>query len=126
MVLTINSPLFFSYTGIKKEVIHNMVLILGKLPQRWWTTWSDRAEYFNEDGTFLGDKNKPPPSLGMILSLCGMSEAELEALVNLLKKMVCYKTRDRISADQVVQLITEWEKLGQFSDEKPSCVLLES
>ncbi|KAF9003351.1 kinase-like domain-containing protein [Cyathus striatus] len=34
----------------KDEVIQWMVMILGKLPDKWWVRWAARAKYFNKNG----------------------------------------------------------------------------
>ena len=63
------SLLFTSYNGIKKEVLREMVLTLGELPDRWWTKWEDKSEYFDENGTFIGDMTKLPPVSGKFLKI---------------------------------------------------------
>lgn len=44
--------LFPSYLGVRKEVLREMVLTIGKLPDRYWSMWdkSEREKYFDEDG----------------------------------------------------------------------------
>jgi serine/threonine protein kinase len=69
MVLSGGSFLFYSYYGIKQEVLREMVLTLGKLPDRWWTKWEDRSQYFDENGTFIGDRTKLPPVSGKFLKI---------------------------------------------------------
>ncbi|KAF8902262.1 kinase-like domain-containing protein [Gymnopilus junonius] len=109
MVLSYNSTLFSSYDGIAKEVIREMVLAIGKLPSKWWNRWLERSEYFTEDGAFIGDKELSSLASGEFLKVHSMSEEELEALESLIRKMVCYEAKDRISAEEVVRLIpAQW------------------
>ena len=56
MILSGESLLFISADRIKKEVLRELVLTLGKLLDRWWTKWEDRSEYFDKNGLFIGDR----------------------------------------------------------------------
>ena len=90
-----------------------MVLTLGKLPDRWWAKWVDRSEYFDENGTFIGDKTKLPPVSGKFLKIPSdrMEMEELEGLERVIRMMVSYRIMDRISAAEVVQLMPQsWMK----------------
>ncbi|KAJ6613433.1 kinase-like domain-containing protein [Mycena sp. CBHHK59/15] len=113
MVLSGGYLLFNSYHGIKKEVLREMVLTLGKLPDRWWTKWEDRSEYFDENGTFIGDGTKLPPVSGKFLKIPSdrMEGEELKELERVIRMMVSYGIMDRISAAEVVRLTPEsWMK----------------
>jgi serine/threonine protein kinase len=66
-VLSGGCLLFNSYDGIQKEVVMEMVLMLSKLPDRWWTKWEGRSEYFEENVTLIGDRTKFPLLLGKSL-----------------------------------------------------------
>ncbi|RDB21945.1 Serine/threonine-protein kinase SRPK [Hypsizygus marmoreus] len=108
MILTGGGLLFSSYHGIEKEVIREIVLTLGKLPERWWTQWVDRGEYFDENGMFVGDQSKLPKISRKLVKLSvddGFSEEDLRVFEDLVRKMARYETNDRISADEVVRLI---------------------
>jgi serine/threonine-protein kinase SRPK3 len=109
MVLSRGSLLFCSYYGIKQEVSREMVLTLGKFPDRWWTRWEDRSQYFDEDGTFIGDRTKLPPASGKFLKIPPdrMEAKELEELERVIRMMVSYEVMDRISAAEVVRLMQE-------------------
>ena len=100
------SLLFTSYNGIKKEVLREMVLTLGELPDGWWTKWEDKSEYFDENGTFIGDMTKLPPVSGKFLKIPSdrMGMEELKGLERVIRMMVSYGITDRISAAEVVQL----------------------
>jgi hypothetical protein len=113
MVLSGGSFLFSSYHGIKQEVLREMVLTLGKLPDRWWTKWEDRSQYFDENGTFIGDRTKLPRVSGKFLKIPPdrMEAKELEELERVIRMMVSYGEMDRISAAEVVRLTREsWMK----------------
>ncbi|KAF8067644.1 kinase-like domain-containing protein [Lyophyllum atratum] len=105
MILSSHCELFYSPYGIEKEVVCEMVLTLGKLPQRWWTRWADRAEYFDEDGLLVVDRNMVLGKFVKDAVRRGMSEEEFAAFERLLRSMVCYEMEDRITADEVVRLI---------------------
>ncbi|KAF8524494.1 kinase-like domain-containing protein [Gautieria morchelliformis] len=95
-----------SYHTIKKEALRNMVMTLGKLPDRWWTKWEDRSEYFDENGLFLGNWTNFQHVPGQFLHIPSdrMEMEELEGLKKLIRMMVSYEVTDRISAAEVVQL----------------------
>jgi serine/threonine-protein kinase SRPK3 len=42
--------LFTSLMGGNDEIIQQMVQIKGKLPDKWWNSWTRRSTWFNEDG----------------------------------------------------------------------------
>jgi serine/threonine-protein kinase SRPK3 len=115
MVLSGGYFLFNSYHGFKKEVLREMVLTLGKLPDRWWTKWEGRSEYFDENGTFIGDRMKLPPVSGKFLKIPSdrMEGEELKELERVIRMMVSYGIMDRISAAEVVRLTPEsWMQGG--------------
>ncbi|KAF9463673.1 kinase-like domain-containing protein [Collybia nuda] len=106
-------PFFFSYYEMKKEVLREMVATLGKLPDKWWTKWEDRSEYFDENGMFIVDKKISPAASRNFLSIPSnwMDEEELNELEIIVRKMVPYELTDRISATEVVRLLSEsWTK----------------
>jgi len=135
MIMDNGCTLFPPNRAIKK-VVRDMVLKLGKFPERWWSQWADRAEYFDENGIALEEKenlppaqpqgsnhmapdlddqeaellhpSKPPTLVRLVPG--GLSEQpEVEAFDSLVRKMVCYEMGERIPADAVVQLIpTAW------------------
>jgi serine/threonine protein kinase len=43
-------PLFATFFGGRDEVVRQMVQTLGKLPEPWWSEWTPRKRYFNDDG----------------------------------------------------------------------------
>ena len=93
MVLSNNRELLSAH-GIKKEVVHEMMLTLGELRDRWWTQWSDRVEYLNEDGTFVC-KTKRPLVSGQFLKIGRISPEESQVFESLLRKMVVLRDREQ-------------------------------
>ena len=106
--------LFNSYAGIRNEVLSEMVMTLGKFPDKWWTTWEDRSEYFDENGTFIGDRKILTLASGKFLKIfTDRMEGELKELESVTRKMVSYEVGDRISAAEVVRLMPEsWMMSG--------------
>ena len=90
--------MFNSHNGIKKEVLREMVLTLGKLPDRWCTKQEDKSEYFDKNGTFIGDRMKLPPVSGKFVKIPSdrMEMEGLEGLERLIRMMVSYGIMDRI------------------------------
>ncbi|KAH7906664.1 kinase-like domain-containing protein [Hygrophoropsis aurantiaca] len=110
-LLSGGSFLFHSYSGIEKEVVRSMVLTLGKLPDRWWSKWDDRTEWFDDSGTLIGDAKMGGKRMLVKISCPRMEEEEIEDFEDLIRRMVCYQPEDRISADDVVQSIpADWIK----------------
>ena len=103
MVLSGGCLLFNSYNRIEKQVLREMVLILGKLPDKWWTKWADRSEYFDDNATFIGDETKLSPVSGKFLKIASdrMGMEELKGLEKVIRMMVSYEIMDRISAAEV-------------------------
>ena len=115
MVLSGGNLLFNSYHGIRNEVLREMVMTLGKFPDRWWAKWEDKSEYFDENGTFIGDRKWLTPASGKLLKISSdrMEGEELEELESVIRKMVSYGIVDRISAAEVVRLMPEsWMMSG--------------
>ncbi|KAG6893518.1 hypothetical protein C0992_009692, partial [Termitomyces sp. T32_za158] len=90
-----------------------MVRTFGKLPERWWTKWENRNQYFEEDGTFRlnsGDLSGEPRTVNLKERLenirrrdeMGQKElsGDLEALELVLGKMLRYEPEERISIDE--------------------------
>ncbi|KAF9008399.1 kinase-like domain-containing protein [Cyathus striatus] len=58
MIINEKWPPFNSDRGVEKEVVERMILRLGKLPDKWWTRWADRAEYFDDNGAHVCEKSR--------------------------------------------------------------------
>ncbi|KAF9008436.1 kinase-like domain-containing protein [Cyathus striatus] len=105
MIINEKWPPFNSDRGIEKEVVERMILRLGKLPDKWWTRWADRAEYFDDNGVHVCEKSRGQlKKLGMFPGR-GFSEEEELSFRSLLYKMFRYEPTDRIDAEEVVRLL---------------------
>ncbi|KAN0073873.1 Protein kinase-like domain containing protein [Elaphomyces granulatus] len=98
-----------------KEVIKEHVNLLGKLPLEWWQKWEDRQKWFNEEGErndgtertsweeqFELSVQKPRRRSGM----GEISEEEKAALLAMLKAMMAFKPKERMTAEQIKE--SEW------------------
>ncbi|KAF9003318.1 kinase-like domain-containing protein [Cyathus striatus] len=98
-------PFTSGYDG-KDKMIQWMVMILGKLPDKWWTRWAARAKYFEENGVFRPrNRMVPMVGIGSIKEKSSFSGEEVDAFQNLLYKIFRYTPEDRICAEEVVQFI---------------------
>lgn len=104
--------------------LYCMVLILGKLPEPWWTTWEGRKDCFEEEPDAEGHVVLKTPDGGQPRSIqeslangvyldridMGIAEPihhdipaeEIELFADLLDKMLQYKPDDRITAADVL------------------------
>lgn len=108
MIFSGATGLFSSYYGIEKEVLREMVRTLGKFPEEWWSKYEARKEYFDEDGNLKLDSKKLAPISARFLKVYpgkDLSEADVQQLEMLLRKMVVYDVRQRITAQEVVDSI---------------------
>ncbi|KAF8982246.1 hypothetical protein BDQ17DRAFT_1506644 [Cyathus striatus] len=96
---------FESYLDEENDMIQQMVIILGKLPDRWWSAWAKHAEYFQENGVCLRMKQMVPYVGIGISGKEGFSVEEDNAFHSILYKMFRYVPEERIDANEVVQLI---------------------
>ncbi len=55
------SPLFENFMDDDDEVIMQMVPLLGKLPEPWWSSWEARGQWYEEDGMPLIDPDTGKP-----------------------------------------------------------------
>ncbi|KAF9003317.1 kinase-like domain-containing protein [Cyathus striatus] len=110
--------------GEKDELIQWMVMILGKLPDKWWTRWAARAEYFEENGVHrLTNEMVPMAGIGSIKEKGSFSGEEVNAFQNLLYKIFRYAPEDRIDAEEVVRSIPPtWEEY----EEVKTCKIIET
>lgn len=61
------SPLFENFMDDDDEVIMQMVPLLGKLPEPWWSSWEARGQWYDEDGTPLVNPETGKPYMLWIL-----------------------------------------------------------
>lgn len=103
------------------ELVAEMVRFFGQLPPPWWDTWERRAEYFDEQGKWIGGNQDR--SLKWLLSQSRTykqetsdiqwvsmttPEAEQKLMADLLYKLLQYDPEKRISAKGAVA--HEWFK----------------
>lgn len=108
----------------RDEPLAEIVRFFGKLPEEWWDRWEARADFFDEEGTWLPRGNDEEWSFEVALSkptetflpgADGKREAqkslsnpkpEQELMADLLYKLFRYKPEKRTSAAEV--LAHEW------------------
>jgi serine/threonine-protein kinase SRPK3 len=111
------SCLFEQYFGGPDEVLRDIVLTLGKLPEPWWSSWAKRTQYFDESGaakkpyqlrnirSALEEVGNHRQSWFDLFEKPGMQipQKEIEPLDDLLKKMLRYTPEQRITIDDVIR-----------------------
>lgn len=119
------SPLFENFMDDDDEVIMQMVPLLGKLPEPWWSSWKAREQWYEEDGTPLvnPETNKPHmlmDTLEELLSGGSISSndprgkknlaggfvvpiEEGKILGNLLMGILKYDPKERLSVEAVLE-----------------------
>ncbi|PYH99363.1 protein kinase [Aspergillus ellipticus CBS 707.79] len=48
-------PLFETFAWDRDDIVAEMVNTLGHPPLRWWNSWANRSEFFEEDGSWITD-----------------------------------------------------------------------
>ncbi|GJJ06229.1 hypothetical protein Clacol_000419 [Clathrus columnatus] len=99
--------LFSSLHGIPEEVIKSMVLTLGKLPERWWSRWEERSEWFNEGGEWWEDGVKIFPKSNGSRGKPKGGRGEMAKLNKIIKRMVRYDPEERVSIDEVIEWMNQ-------------------
>ncbi|KAL8758694.1 MAG: hypothetical protein Q9184_003851 [Pyrenodesmia sp. 2 TL-2023] len=115
------STLFEGFLPDADTTMREVVSALGKPPKTLWTTWDGRHEYFHEDGSWVSSPRGYPRSsrpLDMRISQMGragdenFTQAEQDALLQLLRGMLTYDPQERFTIADVVG--SEWmEKFGK-------------
>ncbi|KAF8996229.1 kinase-like domain-containing protein [Cyathus striatus] len=101
----------FASSHGKDEMLVSMAYILGKLPDKWWTAWAERAIYFEENGMCRARKQMVPFASLNIRKEENFSDEEVSSFTSLLYKMFHYLPEERIDAEEVVRLIpSDWKK----------------
>ncbi|KAF8066651.1 kinase domain-containing protein [Lyophyllum atratum] len=100
-----------AFFGERDEILVEMVSAFGKLPERWWNQWSERSEFFEENGAFksAARSRRPKDLKERLLSIRrndkeGQRElsGDLDALRVMLEKMLKYEPKDRVRVEDVV------------------------
>lgn len=96
------------------DAITQFVLLLGKMPEPWWSGWENRKWLFDDDGDLKDPQSARVSTFPAILSdvhqmadptpeaTVTLSEEEMEACTDLLKKMLKYRPEERISAAEAL------------------------
>lgn len=107
-LLTGGAGLFHSPYGLADELLREMVLVLGKLPEPTWSAWANRGQFFDEDGKWMGDHIPPPAPSGMFLKLREgvMDDNERASFETMLRSMVMLQPEKRATMEDVVN--SEW------------------
>ncbi|KAH8650804.1 kinase-like domain-containing protein, partial [Tricladium varicosporioides] len=117
------SPLFENFMDDDDEVIMQMVPLLGKLPEPWWSSWKARGRWYEEDGTPLVNPETGKPyvlmdTLEELLSSPSVNDPEgkkteaggfvvpteeSKILENLLMGILKYNPNERLSVKAVLE-----------------------
>jgi serine/threonine protein kinase len=94
------------YFGDDRQ-LREMVRLLGKFPEPWWSSWANRSRYFDDDGGLLDAESSDIYGLAKLYEE-GMpvDGSEYDIFEALLRSMVRYDSDTRITADAVVA--SEW------------------
>ncbi|KAJ7062005.1 kinase-like domain-containing protein [Mycena amicta] len=124
-------PLFDSFFGSDIDILRQTVQTLGRLPDPWWGSFTERAQWFDEDGEpknahaqegagiliqasksnirdelrSIGAQDDLPEGVeGSMVEKSGVRllEEEVELLGDLLDKMLKYRPEERILMREVV------------------------
>ncbi|OBT61713.1 hypothetical protein VE03_09397 [Pseudogymnoascus sp. 23342-1-I1] len=114
-------PLFEGFMPDKDHVLAEMVSTLGPLPKHWWDQWQLKTDFFLEDGSWKTDTHRShvPYSRPLAERLrimgrgenpatCEFSWEEMEALEELLKRMLAYEPSGRMTTHAALEL--DWMK----------------
>lgn len=106
-------PLFEGFVPDGDHALAEMISTLGPLPDRWWTKWSTKGEFFLDDGTWKQDTTRCHAPYSRPLSERlrimgrgeggeeggeGFSSRELTALEAFLGSLLTYEPSERITA----------------------------
>jgi serine/threonine protein kinase len=126
------TPLFEPFFGCDTDILRQTVETLGRLPDPWWSSFEERAQWFEEDGEprsveaqerdgillqaikssireklcSIGTEDDPPDfDEGPMVEKpgVGLDEGEAELLEDLLHKILRYRPEERIGMREVVE-----------------------
>jgi serine/threonine-protein kinase SRPK3 len=110
--------LFPSYRGVLNEILYHMVLTLGKLPERWWSKWADRRQYFDDNGSWVADHEIPFKFSEQLIKVRAsrMDEQEKMWFERMIRRMVAYEPSERATIAEVLKLIPDtWMTSGRWN-----------
>lgn len=114
------SHLFECFWPTEDLVLVQAIGTLGSLPAKWWQAWPNRSKFFKKDGSYQEDLGPAishfPTPLAEKIRRCigreahcatyGFSEPEMQSLEALLRSMLQYEPKDRITAEEALR--SEW------------------
>ncbi|KAF8996437.1 kinase-like domain-containing protein [Cyathus striatus] len=105
MILDKSHVPFDSFCSRESDTILLMVMCLGKLPEKWWNAWGERAEYFDEN-SIDRETNELMPAIDIgIIEQKGFSAKEVNAFRDVAYKIFRYAPEERIDAEKVARLL---------------------
>lgn len=111
-------PLFETFAWDRDDIVAEMINTLGQPPLRWWNSWVNRSEFFEEDGSWVADFRRISTPVfrrlrqrlwdmgrGETEQTCKWDVAggELRALEDMLRAMMAFEPAGRATADQLLR-----------------------
>ena len=98
-------------------ILCEMIWLIGKLPEPYWSSWENRKDYFDDEGNWRwnGDPLTISSPSGMFLKTSdkAMNGEERRMFEDMLRSMVVYDPEKRITAETVVaRLMNNHNPLG--------------
>ncbi|KAH7907874.1 kinase-like domain-containing protein [Hygrophoropsis aurantiaca] len=109
-LLSGGSYLFDSDGGIAAEVVCAMIAKLGRLPDKWHAQLGSR---FGDTGNGVYDFSAAELEGQELVRSTSLDQEDKGMFEGLLRKMVCYRAADRISADGVARAVAGWIRGGE-------------
>ena len=115
-----NRNLIGIFWRTEDELITQAIETLGPLPSSMWQAWSNRSKYFNNDGSWVEEREPKDPKPFAVRLRDRMrndtdpakpvySDAELMSLEKLLRSMLQYEPNNRITITEALH--SEWARL---------------
>lgn len=118
-------PLFETFAWDPDDIIAEMVNTLGQMPERWWDSWKNRSEFFNQDGSWITNFQRISTPVfrrlhqrmwdmgrGETPETCewDVASGEFKALEDMLRAMMTFEPADRPTAKQLMmsEYMVKW------------------
>ena len=92
--------------GSDDVILCEMVRLIGKLPEPYWSSWENRKDYFDYEGNWWWNRDpltiSPASRMFLKLSNKAMNGEERRMFEDMLRSMVVYDPEKRITAENVV------------------------
>lgn len=110
-------PVISSEFQSETEVACQYIDVLGQMPQEWWQGWEKGRGFFDKEQTRLDTDERVWESMKDAFEkgvqrwrreedMGVFSEDEAAAILDLMRRMLCYKPQDRPSAQDILQ--SDW------------------